>query len=59
MHGIENGINVYEFNYKGQGTKWIGVMADEVENMPGAVIDKEGIKYVDYSVVGVQFRKAK
>ena len=34
-------------------------MADEVENMPGAVIDKEGIKYVDYSVVGVQFRKAK
>lgn len=59
LHGIENGINVYEFNYKGQGTKWIGVMADEVENMPGAVIDKEGIKYVDYSVVGVQFRKAK
>lgn len=58
LHGIENGINVYEFNYKGQNTKWIGVMADEVENIPGAVIDKEGIKYVDYSVVGVQFRKA-
>ncbi len=58
LHGIENGINVYEFNYKGQSTKWIGVMADEVTNIPGAVIDKEGIMYVDYSVVGVQFRKA-
>lgn len=58
LHGIENGVNVYEFNYKGQNTKWIGVMADEVENIPGAVIDKDGIKYVDYSVVGVQFRKA-
>lgn len=58
LHGIENGINVYEFNYKGQGTKWIGVMADEVTNIPGAVADKEGFMHVDYSVVGVQFRKA-
>lgn len=56
--GVENGINLYEFNYKGQPTRWIGVMADEVEHIPGAVVQINGVKRVDYSVVGVQFRKA-
>jgi len=33
-------------------------MADEVEHIPGAVIQKNGFGYVNYSVVGVEFRKA-
>jgi len=56
--GVSNGINLYEFNYKGGETKWVGVMADEVEHIPGAVIQKNGFGYVNYSVVGVEFRKA-
>lgn len=56
--GVENGINIYEFNYKTQPTKFIGVMADEVEHIPGAVIEEHGLKRVNYQVIGVQFRKA-
>jgi hypothetical protein len=56
--GVSNGINLYEFNYKGGETKWVGVMADEVEHIPGAVIQKNGLGYVNYSVIGVEFKKA-
>lgn len=56
--GMEKGLNLYEFNYKNQPTKWIGVMADEVEHIPGAVAEKNGFMHVDYSVIGIQFRKA-
>jgi hypothetical protein len=56
--GTENGHNVYEFNYIGDGTKYIGVMAQEVEiTRPDAVREFDGFKMVDYDAIGVQFRE--
>jgi len=56
--GVSNGINLYEFNYKGAETKWVGVMSDEVRHIEGAVIQKNGFDYVNYSVIGVEFKKS-
>ncbi len=56
--GVSNGINLYEFNYKGADTKWVGVMSDEVRHIEGAVIQKNGFDYVNYSVIGVEFKKS-
>lgn len=55
---LDSGINVYSFEYKpefkdiaGHG-KFIGVMAHEVEHIPGAVaVHSNGYKMVDYSKV--------
>jgi hypothetical protein len=53
---ITDGIGVYEFNYKGQGVKYRGVMADEVAHIPGAVMrGADGFDRVDYSKLPVQF----
>lgn len=53
--GEKNGINIYEFEYKPEYQqpkgKHIGVIAQEVEHIPNAVIEKDGIKYVDYTVI--------
>lgn len=49
------GTNIYEFNYIGNPKKFIGVMADEV---PWASVDFNGIKFVDYNKVDVDFREA-
>lgn len=55
--GTENGFNIYTFNYKGGTKKFIGVMADEVEEkMPEAVAKMNGYKAVDYSMIGVRMR---
>ena len=55
--GTENGHNVYEFNYIGGDTKFIGVMADEVEKInPEAVVVIDGYKIVNYDEIGVEFR---
>lgn len=54
--GEENGWPVYEFNYIGNPTKYVGVMADEVD--PSAVVEIDGFKAVDYSKLGVEFREA-
>ncbi len=55
--GIENGHNVYQFNYIGQPQKYIGVMADEVEKTnPDAVTKINGYKAVYYDRIGVRFR---
>lgn len=58
--GEENGHKVYEFTYIGNPTKYIGVMADEVEEIdPDAVMtDEHGFKMVDYDKIGVNFREA-
>jgi hypothetical protein len=57
--GVENGHNVYEFNYRGGDTKYIGVMADEVlETVPDAVHEVNGYLAVDYSKIGVNFRES-
>lgn len=57
--GKEKGHNIYEFNYRGEDEKYIGVMADEViEKKPDAVSEIQGYLAVDYSKIGVEFRRA-
>lgn len=53
--GNLNGINLYKFNYIGEAKKFIGVLADEVEHIPGAVISFAGYKFVNYSIIGIPF----
>lgn len=47
---LDNGLTVYEFNYKGDPTRQIGLIAQEVEQShPEAVHeDQQGVKMVDY-----------
>lgn len=55
--GEKNGINIYEFDYKTDEYselpegKQIGVMAQEVEHIPNAVIQGDKYKLVDYAVI--------
>jgi len=49
--GTSKGINFYSFNYKSGGGAQFGVMAQEVENIPNAVHDIGGTKYVNYGVL--------
>ena len=49
---LENGLNVYTFNYIWDNTLTIGVMADEVREIkPEAVITINGFDLVDYSEI--------
>jgi len=48
----QGGVNIYEFNYKGGDTRYRGAIADE---NPQASIEKNGIKYLDYSKIDVDF----
>jgi len=46
---LDNGLTVYKFNYIGDDTVHIGLMAQEVEEVnPDAVIEIDGIKHVYY-----------
>ncbi|WP_345245255.1 tail fiber domain-containing protein [Pigmentiphaga soli] len=48
----KKGHTLYRYRYKGDPTLQIGVMAQEVEQAdPDAVIEINGVKYVDYSKV--------
>jgi hypothetical protein len=49
-----SGTNVYRWNYIGSPHRYQGVIAQEV---PWACVDKDGIKYVDYSKVDVDFQE--
>ena len=55
--GEKNGINIYEFEYKNDKYpelptgKQIGVMAQEVEHIPNAVVQGDKYKLVDYAVI--------
>ena len=55
--GEKNGINIYEFDYKTDEYpelpegKQIGVIAQEVEHIPNAVIQGDKYKLVDYAVI--------
>tara|TARA_Y100000401_G_scaffold116422_1_gene122134 strand:+ start:2305 stop:3132 length:828 start_codon:yes stop_codon:yes gene_type:complete len=57
-----NGINIYLFEFidekYGKGV-YQGVMADEIEHIEGAVIERNGYKWVDYSMkeIDVEFKK--
>jgi hypothetical protein len=55
LTGQINGINVYRFNYIGDNRKLIGVIAQEVENIPGAVETFGGYRFVNYSKIGIPF----
>lgn len=46
---LDNGLPVYAYRFKSGGPIQIGVMAQDVERVdPGAVIEIDGIKHVDY-----------
>jgi len=50
--GSESGINIYEFNFKGNSQRYRGVIAQEV---PEVTQEINGFKYVDYSQIDVDF----
>ena len=54
-----SGLGIYKFNYKGDSTKWIGTMADEVKKIkPEAVTTmKNGYEGVRYDLIDVQFKE--
>lgn len=57
--GKENGHNVYKFKYIGGETEFIGVMAQEVQEIdPDAVVNIGGYLAVDYDRIGVKMRGA-
>lgn len=56
------GLNLYEFSYiNGDGRRFVGVMADEVEPMfPRAVVyDDMGFASVNYQMLGIEFEEVK
>jgi hypothetical protein len=46
-----SGVPIYRFQYAGATGTHIGVMADEVSHIPGAVFELQGVKFVDYRKV--------
>lgn len=58
--GTENGYPIYKFNYINIPEKtYIGVLAQDVEKIkPEAVSESEGMKRVNYSLLGVKMREA-
>lgn len=55
--GVKNGHNIYEFSYHGSHNRYRGVLAHEVEHVPDAVHQVDGIKRVDYSKLGVEMEQ--
>ena len=52
--GTKNGLNIYEFNYLGQPTRWRGVIAQEVmKTRPDAVRERNGVLSVNYDALGI------
>lgn len=57
--GEENGHRIYEFDYVWGGPRQIGVIAQEIEETnPDAVIEIDGMKFVDYAALGLEMRVA-
>ena len=55
--GVQNGFNIYQFNYIGNEQKYVGVMADEVlKTHPEAVCELNGYLAVYYDRIGVEFK---
>ena len=54
---LENGLGFYRFAYNGSNKAYVGVMAQEVQNvMPSAVVrGRDGYLRVFYDKIGVQF----
>ena len=52
--GTKNGLNIYEFNYLGQSTRWRGVIAQEImKTRPDAVRERNGVLSVNYDALGI------
>lgn len=51
----KSGINIYEFSYKGNPTRYRGVMAHEVPF--ASILNDNGYYSVDYSQIDVEFTK--
>ena len=57
--GEEKGHKIYEFSYIGDPRRFIGVMAQEVqETVPDAVKEIDGVLHVDYGMLGLEMREA-
>ena len=52
-----SGINIYNFDYKGESGRYQGVMAQEVPW--AAIVNNEGYYMVDYNKVDVAFKRIK
>jgi hypothetical protein len=61
MIGIADGIPIYEYDFvpeTGIEGRWRGVLADEVEHLPGVVtVGKDGYKRVDYGLLGFKMAR--
>ena len=56
--GVINGHNYYMFSYLDDPTRYLGVIAQEVEKThPEAVSEHDGYKAVNYEMIGVPFSK--
>jgi hypothetical protein len=47
----DSGIPVYIYNYIGNPVQHMGVMADEVDHIENAVVNHNGLNYVNYGVI--------
>lgn len=57
--GDIKGVKIYTYKYKGDDKTQMGVLAQEVEKqVPGAVTEKDGIKYVNYQILGEKLNAA-
>lgn len=51
--GDIKGVKIYTYKYKGDDKVQMGVLAQEVEELvPSAVTEKDGVKYVNYGILG-------
>ncbi len=48
---LRNGVPVYSFTYRHDGSQAVGVMSDEAGHIPGAVINLGGVDFVNYEAV--------
>jgi hypothetical protein len=54
----KTGLNLYEFNYKWDERRFVGVMADEVQELyPEAVGEEQGFLTVNYDMLGLEMKE--
>ena len=54
----KRGIETVEFNYKGSDIRYRGVIAQQVEPIiPEAVVEIDGLKHVNYDLIGIPFER--
>jgi hypothetical protein len=54
----KTGLNLYEFNYKWDERRFVGVMANEVQELyPEAVGEEQGFLTVNYDMLGLEMKE--